>query len=126
MARSKFGKDMAECPGFTIEEFGRIDFDRLDLSEWLSTMYEADILSTTGYDIDRLTGSGRMLGNLSCEGSDDPECQEMTRKTADERAAEQFNGDASGISNQLKDTFDPDQIDCSVYPRPMICELNGG
>ncbi|GIU40927.1 conjugal transfer protein TraN [Shewanella colwelliana] len=122
----QIGKDMAECPGFTIEEFGRIDFDRLDLSEWLSTMYEADILSTTGYDIDRLTGSGRMLGNLSCEGSDDPECQEMTRKTADERAAEQFNGDASGISNQLKDTFDPDQIDCSVYPRPMICELNGG
>ncbi|MFV7762860.1 MULTISPECIES: conjugal transfer protein TraN [Shewanella] len=119
----QIGKDMAECPGFTIEEFGRIDFDLLDLSEWLSTMYEADILSTTGYDIERLTGSGRMIGNLSCEGSDDPDCQEMNRKTADERATEQFSGDVSGISNQLKDNFEPDQIDCSVYPRPMICEL---
>jgi hypothetical protein len=24
-----------------------------------------------------------------------------------------------------QETFDPEQIDCSVYPRPMICELNG-
>jgi conjugal transfer mating pair stabilization protein TraN len=121
----QLGKDMSSCPGFTIEEFGQIDFDRLDLSEWLSTMYEADILSTSGYDIERLTGTGRMFGNVSCEGSDDPECTEKERKNAEERAGEQFSGDASDTANQLKETFDPEQIDCSVYPRPMICELNG-
>lgn len=118
----QLGKDMASCPGFTIEEFGRIDFDRLDLSEWLSTMYQADILSTSGYDIERLTGDGRMYGNLSCDGGA-PDCIEMNRKNSDERALEQFGGDADGAANQLKDTFDPNQIDCSVYPRPMICEL---
>lgn len=48
----------------------------------------------------------------------------MNRKNADERALEQFGGDADGAANQLKDTFDPIQIDCSVYPRPLICELN--
>jgi conjugal transfer mating pair stabilization protein TraN len=121
----QLGKDMSSCPGFTIAEFGQIDFDRLDLSEWLSTMYEADILSTSGYDIERLTGTGRMFGNVSCEGSDDPECTEKERKNAEERAGEQFTGDASDTANQLKETFDPEQIDCSVYPRPMICELNG-
>lgn len=120
----QLGKDMASCPGFTIEEFGRIDFDRLDLSEWLSTMYQADILSTSGYDIERLTGDGRMYGNLSCDDGD-PNCIEMNRKNADERALEQFGGDADGAANQLRDTFDPSQIDCSVYPRPMICELEG-
>lgn len=119
----QLGKDMASCPGFTIEEFGRIDFDRLDLSEWLSTMYQADILSTSGYDIERLTGDGRMYGNLSCDEGD-IECVEMNRKNADERALEQFGGDADGIANQLKETFDPGQIDCSIYPRPLICELN--
>jgi hypothetical protein len=118
----QLGKDMASCPGFTIEEFARIDFDRLDLSEWLSTMYQADILSTSGYDIERLTGDGRMYGNLSCDEGD-TECVEMNRKNANERALEQFEGDADGAANQLKDSFDPNQIDCSVYPRPMICEL---
>lgn len=118
----QLGKDMSSCPGFTIEEFGRIDFDKLDLDEWLSTMYQADILSTSGYDIERLTGDGRMYGNLTC-GDGDLDCIEMNRKNANERALEQFEGDADGAANQLKDTFDPNQIDCSVYPRPMICEL---
>ncbi|MCL1107752.1 conjugal transfer protein TraN [Shewanella algicola] len=121
----QLGKDMSSCPGFTIEEFGRIDFDQLDLSEWLSTMYEADILSTSGYDIDRLTGSGRMVGNLSCEGSDDPDCEDMERKNANERAVDQFDTDVSNTTNELKETFDPEQIDCSVYPRPLICEMKG-
>lgn len=121
----QLGKDMSTCPGFTIPEFGQIDFDQLDLSEWLSTMYEADILSTSGYDIERLTGTGRMFGNTTCENSDDPDCTEMERKNAEERAGEQFTDDVSDTTNQLKNTFDPEQIDCSVYPRPLICELNG-
>ncbi|MGI2227726.1 conjugal transfer protein TraN [Shewanella frigidimarina] len=120
----QLGKDMTSCPGFTIAEFGQIDFDQLDLSEWLSTMYEADILSASGYDIERLTGTGRMFGNLSCENSDDPDCVEMERDNAEERASTQFEGDASDAANQLKETFDPTQIDCSVYPRPMICEIS--
>jgi hypothetical protein len=120
----QLGKDMTSCPGFTIAEFGQIDFDQLDLSEWLSTMYEADILSASGYDIERLTGTGRMFGNLICENSDDPDCVEMERDNAEERAGTQFEGDASDAANQLKETFDPTQIGCSVYPRPMICEIS--
>ena len=87
-------------------------------------MYEADILSTTGYDIERLTGTGRTLGNQSCEGSDDADCEEMTRKNSEDRAINMFNDDASGNANSLKETFDPEQIDCSVYPRPIICEMS--
>lgn len=108
--------------GFTINEFSRIDFDRLDLSEWLSTMYEADILSTTGYDIERLTGTGRTMGNNTCEGGD-ADCEEMTRVNAENRAIDMFSGDVSNTANQLKDNFDPGQIDCSIYPRPLICEM---
>jgi conjugal transfer mating pair stabilization protein TraN len=122
----QIGKDMASCPGFTIEEFGRLDFDRLDLSEWLATMYEADILSTSGYDIERMTGTGRMHGNLNCDDIDDPECEDKVRKNANVRALEQFGGNASDTANELKETFDPEQIDCSVYPRPLICEMQGG
>jgi hypothetical protein len=121
----QLGKDMASCPGFTVDEFSRLDFDKLDLSEWLSTMYQSDILSSSGYDIEKMTGDGRMFGNLSCEESNDTNCEEMHRKNANERAQEQFEGDASGSANELKNNFDPGQIDCSVFPRPMICELGG-
>lgn len=121
----QIGKDMAGCPGFTIEEFGRIDFDKLDLSEWLSTMYEADILSTSGYDLERMTGTGRMFGNLDCSQSSDPNCVDSTRDNAVVRAEKQFDDSASDSANELKDTFDPNDVDCSVYPRPLICEMTG-
>ncbi|QIR16326.1 conjugal transfer protein TraN [Shewanella aestuarii] len=119
----QLGKDMNSCPGFTIDEFSRVDFDRLDLSEWLATMYEADIISTTGYDIERLTGTGRTMGNNTCD-SGDADCEEMTRINAEDRAVDMFSGDMSDTANQLKDNFDPEQIDCSIYPRPLICEMN--
>ncbi len=121
----QIGKNMNGCPGFTIEEFGTIDFDRLDLSEWLSTMYESDILSTSGYDVERLTGTGRTYGNVDCSKSEDPECVDSERKNANERANEQFKEGMSDDTNQLKETFSPEQVDCSIYPRPLICEMGG-
>ncbi len=120
----QLSKDMSSCPGFTVNEFASIDFSQLDLSEWLSTMYESDIISKNGYDIERLTGTGRYLGNLSCEGSDDPECEELVRKNAEIRAGSMFDGDVSETADEVKDTLDPDKIDCSIYPRPLICEIN--
>lgn len=122
----QIGKDMAGCPGFTIAEFGTLDFDKLDLSEWLSTMYESDLLSTSGYDIERLTGTGRIYGNMNCEESNDPECVDSERKNANERAEEQFGEGMSDASNHIQDTFSPEQVDCSIYPRPLICEMGGG
>jgi hypothetical protein len=115
---------MSQCEGFTVSEFAQIDFDKLDLSEWLATMYDSNLLPTAGYNSELLTGTGRMIGNTgSCQVGDST-CQEMTRKTAEKRAEEEFStDDISTNANINKETLDPNDVDCSVYPRPLICEL---
>lgn len=120
----QLGKDMSQCEGFTVSEFAQIDFDKLDLSEWLATMYDSNLLPTAGYNSELLTGTGRMIGNTgSCQVGDST-CQEMTRKTAEKRAEEEFStDDISTNANINKETLDPNDVDCSVYPRPLICEL---
>lgn len=51
-----------DCRGLTLEEFGRIDFTKIDLSEWIGSLYEAGLLPTVdSVDIDSITGSGSVL-----------------------------------------------------------------
>ena len=51
-----------DCRGFTMEEFGKIDFGRIDLSEWIASLYAADLLPTSeSVNIDSITGSGSIL-----------------------------------------------------------------
>lgn len=76
------------------------------------------------YDSQMLAGSGRMVGNTGPCATGDTSCQEMTRETAEKRAEEEFSSDEiSTNANDNKETLDPHDVDCSVYPRPLICEL---
>ncbi|RPA63821.1 hypothetical protein EGC86_00655 [Shewanella frigidimarina] len=63
--------------------------------------------------------AGRIFGHFSCEGNDGHECTEMERMSK-EVLGSNLPSDASDTINQLKETFGPNKIDCSVYPRPMI------
>ena len=51
-----------DCRGLTLEEFGRIDFSKVDLSEWIGSLYSADLLPTPeSVNLDSITGSGSIL-----------------------------------------------------------------
>ncbi|PHM72218.1 conjugal transfer mating pair stabilization protein TraN [Xenorhabdus sp. KJ12.1] len=51
-----------DCRGFTLEEFGKIDFSKIDLSEWIGSLYEANLLPTAdSINLDKITGSGSIL-----------------------------------------------------------------
>lgn len=51
-----------DCRGLTLEEFGRIDFQKVDLSEWIGSLYSADLLPTPeSVNLDSITGSGSIL-----------------------------------------------------------------
>lgn len=57
-----------ECRGLTIDEFSQIDFAKLDLSEWIGSLYQAGVLETS-YNFDNLTGPGSVLNSVSEGGS---------------------------------------------------------
>lgn len=67
-----------DCRGLTVDEFSRIDFTRLDLSEWIGTLYQAGILDTK-YTLDSLTGTGSVLNSVS-EGENRDDTHERTIK----------------------------------------------
>ncbi|TDB45612.1 conjugal transfer mating pair stabilization protein TraN [Photorhabdus luminescens] len=51
-----------DCRGLTLEEFGRIDFSKVDLSEWIGSLHKADLLpSPDNINLDSVTGSGSIL-----------------------------------------------------------------
>ncbi|HBR1235581.1 TPA: conjugal transfer mating pair stabilization protein TraN [Klebsiella pneumoniae] len=51
-----------DCRGLTLAEFGQIDFNKIDLSEWIGALYEADLLPTTeSLNLDNITGQGSIL-----------------------------------------------------------------
>lgn len=59
-----------ECRGLTVDEFSRIDFGKIDLSEWIGALYQAGVLETS-YTLESLTGTGSVLNNLTEEGNRD-------------------------------------------------------
>ncbi|HHU2943999.1 TPA: conjugal transfer protein TraN, partial [Escherichia coli] len=51
-----------DCRGLTLAEFGQIDFNKIDLSEWIGSLYEADLLPTAdSVDLESITGQGNVL-----------------------------------------------------------------
>ncbi|EFJ8746167.1 TPA: conjugal transfer mating pair stabilization protein TraN [Klebsiella michiganensis] len=51
-----------DCRGLTLTEFGQIDFNKIDLSEWIGSLYEADLLPTAdSVDLESITGQGNVL-----------------------------------------------------------------
>ncbi|WP_335283253.1 hypothetical protein [Citrobacter freundii] len=55
-------KKNPDCRALTLEEFGRIDFNKIDLSEWIGSLYEAKLLpKASEINLDKITGKGSVL-----------------------------------------------------------------
>jgi conjugal transfer mating pair stabilization protein TraN len=68
--RPQLGLDFGDpenpvCEALTVEQLGRIDWSRIDLSEWIGMLYTTGHLDTPDTaTLENLTGSGSSLGNV--------------------------------------------------------------
>ncbi|ALU46123.1 conjugal transfer protein TraN [Pseudoalteromonas rubra] len=99
-------KDMSECQGLNHEELSTLDFSRIDLSEWIATMVEANLIPEASPE--SLSGSGRMDNST-------------LRETPAERTRGRTEGAAEGARRNREAVKAP--LDCSVYPRPPVCDF---
>lgn len=99
-------KDMSECSGLTHEELQALDFNQIDLSEWIGVMVESNLIPESNED--DLSASGRY------ENSE-------YRETPTERTLQRTSNAAEGAKAIKKKMNEP--LDCSKYPRPQICEF---
>ena len=137
------GKDMTTCEGLTQAELGQLDFNRIDLSEWVGLMVESGSIKDRASEQD-LTGAGQLVGSR-CEDFEveDPQTGAITteqrcfqeleggreintygRQNVSDRTGERMDGavtyseevktEARGVANNL---------DCSASPRPPVCEF---
>lgn len=102
------GSDIRSCPGLTPDQLSHLDWNQIDLSEWISIMLESGIASYD-QDVDNLTGSGRNLNN---------EGQEDAISRTKEKANETNLADRARESKRL---LKDDKVDCSYNPRPFSC-----
>lgn len=100
-------KDMTSCAGLNHEELQALDFNEIDLSEWIATLITNDMLPENTEEAQ--TGSGRRENH---EG----------RQTVSERTRERTEGMA-GKGDEIKQGL-TENLNCSIYPRPPICEYD--
>ncbi len=98
-------KDMTQCAGLTHEELNALDFNQIDLSEWIGVMIESNLIPESNED--DLSASGRYENSLY-------------RETPTERTKNRTKGAAAG-AKKLKEQLNK-PLDCSQYPRPPVCD----
>lgn len=99
--------DRPSCRGLTLDELAQLDWDLIDLeSEWLPLMYESGLIAEDTSE-HTLTGDGRTLNSGA-------------RQLVSERTKDRFrdisDDDVKDMDRELRTT-----LDCSKYPRPLIC-----
>lgn len=105
------GSDIRSCPGLTPDQLAQLDWNKIDLSEWISIMLESGITSYD-QDVDKLTGSGRTINNYGREDAITRNKDKVNNTNLADRARES--------KRLLKD----DKVDCSYNPRPFSCYFN--
>lgn len=103
-------KDVSQCQGLTQSELSNLDWNRINLDEWVALLIDSgEIPSTTSEQL--LTGGGRIENSHA-------------RETASVRNKKRMEG-AAKFSEDLKNKTlkGLNTLDCSVYPRPPICEF---
>ena len=99
------------CPGLTPEQLANINWNNIDLSEWIGIMIESGITDFNP-DIDSLTGNGRMLNNEGRENAAVRTQQRVNSSSLADRAVE------------AKRKIKVENVDCSLVPRPLSCYFN--
>ncbi|MFT5715898.1 MAG: conjugal transfer mating pair stabilization protein TraN [Oleiphilaceae bacterium] len=137
------GKDMSSCAGLTQQEFSLLDFNQIDLSEWIGLMIESGEMKTEA-DEQSLTGGGELV-ETECETWEemDPNTGEVVvqdrcfsrmeggrilnaenRQTVSERTLQRTDGASSWSQNARDSARDAaNNLDCSVSPRPPVCDF---
>ncbi|WP_100916043.1 conjugal transfer protein TraN [Pseudoalteromonas spongiae] len=105
------GTDIKSCPGLTPEQLANINWNNIDLSEWIGIMIESGITDFNP-DIDSLTGNGRMLNNEGRENAAVRTQQRVNSSSLADRAVE------------AKRKIKVENVDCSLVPRPLSCYFN--
>ena len=105
------GSTLRSCPGLTPVELSNLDWNQIDLSEWIDIMLESGITSFD-QDVEKLTGSGRTLNNAQRDDGISRTIDRSNEVNLSDRADE-----ARGL-------IKGDDIDCSYSPRPLACYFN--
>lgn len=99
-------KDMEQCAGLTHEELNALDFNQIDLSEWIGVMVESNLIPESNEE--DLSVSGRYENS-------------QYRQTPTDRTIERTSNAAEGAKVIKEKMNEP--LDCSKYPRPPICKF---
>ncbi|MBD1389383.1 conjugal transfer protein TraN [Neiella sp. HB171785] len=107
------GKSPVGCNGLTPGELASLDWEAIDLTEWVNMMLEADLMpESSEITMDSLTGDGRILNPYGRDNVED--------RTADR--LETSTDNLTDRADEANTLMDADDVDCSIVPAPPICD----
>jgi conjugal transfer mating pair stabilization protein TraN len=105
------GKDTLECKGLSMAELTELDWDQIDLTEYINMMVGSGLMPSEECSTEECLNSKQIYNP---EG----------RATGDEKAADFQEQEWNQRAKEIRANMDPEQIDCSVLPRPASCNLD--
>jgi len=136
-------KDMSDCKGLTQQDFGSLDFDQIDLTEWVGLLLESGEMKTEADEMS-LTGGGEVVA-IECETweEEDPITGDIVvqercfnrmeggralnaenRQVVSERTVSRTEGAADWAQDARNSARDAaTNLNCSVVPRPPVCNF---
>ncbi|MFQ3189330.1 MAG: hypothetical protein ACI936_000454 [Paraglaciecola sp.] len=105
------GKDTLECKGLSMGELTELDWDKIDLTEYISMMVGAGLMPSEECSTEECLNSKQIY---NAEG----------RPTSSEKAADFQEQEWSQRAKEIRAKMDPEHLDCSVLPRPVACNLD--
>ncbi|WP_234401328.1 conjugal transfer protein TraN [Pseudoalteromonas sp. T1lg23B] len=99
------------CQGLMIDEMKQLDWDKIDMSEWIGLMSGAGLVPTSSDDVnmDSMTGDGQLLNKYG-------------RQTTVERLEDRTSGnELSDKQQEVFNSVDALNVDCSVPTPPPVC-----
>lgn len=104
----------AGCPGLTPVQISQLDWELMDLDEYYALLVEGGVIPSATNE-EALTGTGRTVnGEL--------------RDTTTERTLEKLNANDGMLERQkqLKRHMKEGNVDCTITPRPAVCNYTNG
>ena len=102
LGRSWGDSEYPDCSGLSLHELERLDWSRIDLSEWLAILSEAGQFPSPGdLDIEALTGSGSMLNTGVRAGAAERSIQRAEGLDAGRRTHEAEQAVRDGVLDRL-------------------------
>ncbi|OED49107.1 hypothetical protein ACH42_02130 [Endozoicomonas sp. (ex Bugula neritina AB1)] len=112
--------DLSQCAGLSFDEMEIIDWDKIDLRDWIALATASGVLPSSS-EMSNALSQGTSANEYINQIRLPHKGERLTTKDKVDTMVEDDEWSEARADN--KDVLNPFEIDCSAWPRPAVCDL---